>query len=266
MKFFFILLVVTLSLVENVKADLPVHCLARDVAGKWTLFLDSNLQSTEPKCGHSRPDRNTDHVEEIEKAKNSDIPTQYELQLPNIVLDSKGNEVGKWTMVYDEGFSLDVMGYSFFAFSKYTISQSSSARDTDDEQTNGYFSDCSKTFNGWYTFQGKFGCFFGQKSVTTKNDIPHENAAIFHGVQGEKILQRDISSSPQTVPVANSNSGDNSQPLTNHSLFANGPLNSLSSISNSGSNLQNGPIDFGGDKKQEDNLSLFDKFQNNMPL
>jgi hypothetical protein len=43
------------------------------------------------------------------------------LELPNIVKNVKGEEIGVWTMVFDEGFEIKINNQSFFAFSYYKI-------------------------------------------------------------------------------------------------------------------------------------------------
>jgi len=53
--------------------------------------------------------------------------------MPNIVKDQAGNVVGKWTMVYDEGFEVRLDNLNFFSFSKYSISHGKTPKDTDDE-------------------------------------------------------------------------------------------------------------------------------------
>lgn len=41
------------------KQDLPVHCLAKDIAGTWTLYIQSEIFNNQPSCGHQKPDKNT---------------------------------------------------------------------------------------------------------------------------------------------------------------------------------------------------------------
>jgi len=45
---------------------------------------------------------------------------------------------GKWTMIYDEGFEVDVDNMNYFAFSKFY------------KEGHEYKSECSKTLKGWY--------------------------------------------------------------------------------------------------------------------
>jgi len=53
--------------------------------------------------------------------------------MPNIVKDTSGRNIGTWTMVYDEGFEILLNNLNFFAFSKYSISDGRTPKNTDDE-------------------------------------------------------------------------------------------------------------------------------------
>ena len=53
-------------------------------------------------------------------------------------------------MVYDEGFEFTIKDKVFFAFSKYSSDSDSSVTDKDTIDTKGYYSQCDKTFVGWY--------------------------------------------------------------------------------------------------------------------
>jgi hypothetical protein len=53
--------------------------------------------------------------------------------MPNRVTDASGKYMGKWTMVYDEGFEIDLDDTNFFAFSKYSINDGRTPKNTDDE-------------------------------------------------------------------------------------------------------------------------------------
>jgi len=44
---------------------------------------------------------------------------KFKLELPNYVYDLSNNIKGNWTMVYDEGFEINIGSENFFAFSKY---------------------------------------------------------------------------------------------------------------------------------------------------
>jgi len=56
------------------------------------------------------------------------------LALPNIVKDAvTDTTIGKWTMIYDEGFEVITNTHNFFAFSKYKIRTDKTPKNDDDE-------------------------------------------------------------------------------------------------------------------------------------
>ena len=47
--------------------------------------------------------------------------------------------IGRWTMVYDEGFEIFMdSGENYFAFSRYIVKKNVEPKDDDDEKTEGY--------------------------------------------------------------------------------------------------------------------------------
>lgn len=269
MKFylFFISLLFRSSL-----CDLPVHCLSSQIAGTWKLFFDPPTALSRPSCGHSTPDRNTDHL----TAKMPVLPLQKSvlLKLPNLAYFSedeegfnkkvvsfledggnlsynenssykgdssqnkgenqqtkekislleanykyylnsksifdldkvqilqnesqdsgspqKSSEIkskgGQWTMVYDEGFEIQIADYNFFAFSKYAKKFGKAAKDGDDSEIEGYESICGRTWLGWVKKKNKWGCFYGEKE---DGEGRRENKEVFEGSEGEKIVERE---------------------------------------------------------------------------
>ena len=60
-----------------------------------------------------------------------------ELDLPDIV-QIDGVRVGRWSMVYDEGFEIFMdSGENYFAFSKYVLKKNIEPKNDDDETTKG---------------------------------------------------------------------------------------------------------------------------------
>ena len=90
----------------------------------------------------------------------------YEITLtdPDVVTDSAGRR-GFWTMVYDEGYEVQIGGRSFFAFSRFHPSRA--PRDNAPlapKDTAGFASDCSMTAVGWFMDNGtRWGCYYGQQ-------------------------------------------------------------------------------------------------------
>lgn len=148
------------------KCDLPVHCLAKNIAGSWKFSLSAS-ESNFPSCGHQHPDRNTDHL--FQDYKNNFQTNEtffFSLNLPNNLSNKEGKIVGTWTMVYDEGFEIRADHKIFFAFSKYQYNGNSVPQDKDDEETEGYYSLCNETFIGWYHDEvfKLWGCFYAEKT------------------------------------------------------------------------------------------------------
>jgi len=79
------------------------------------------------------------------------------LEYPDVVKSPiTGNPIGRWSMVYDEGFEIFLeeeeksnsddkvkIKENFFAFSKYNINKDITPKDDDDEKSEGYVSECS---------------------------------------------------------------------------------------------------------------------------
>jgi cathepsin C len=144
-----------------VAADLPVHCLKHQVEGEWDFTL-SPLSSKRSSCGHQRPD-----VEETQPAREmmasftaGKATTQKHVSLhsPNIAKTS-GVKAGTWTMLYDEGFEVNVGGLNFFAFSNYTFEKDALLHKKHN------VSHCGDTMVGWYhnADRTQFGCYYGVK-------------------------------------------------------------------------------------------------------
>lgn len=267
MKFFLLFI---FSFLHSFLCDLPVHCLSSQIAGVWKLYFDPPTASSRPSCGHSTPDRNTDHLtakmpvlplqknvilkfpnlayfsedegnfnknvafleakqdqnykEEGRDAASPDIKEkqqktksisfldanyQYYLNSNSIFTSNKVQPLpdvpkkadssqklsevklggGRWTMVYDEGFEIQISEYNFFAFSKYAKKFGKAAKDGDDSEIEGYESICGRTWLGWVRKRDKWGCFYGEKE---EGEERRENREVFEGgVGGEKIVERE---------------------------------------------------------------------------
>lgn len=165
----YVLIIIAILLLETsfVKSDLPAHCLARNIEGRWIFHLGSNKGDKNITCGHRMPDKNLDHI----NGKNDRLKVEFSLEVvlerPNLVYNKEKTEVvGRWTMVYDEGFEFNIHEKLFFAFSKYRKVAFSSPSNKDNSDTPGYEFLCGQTFIGWYHDQrnnSNWGCYFGNK-------------------------------------------------------------------------------------------------------
>jgi cathepsin C len=150
-----------------VLADLPVHCVRTQIAGRWR-FYSSRPTAKPQDCGHHTPGTISDVLQEHALSTISvafDEPVlELELESPDFArtTGSQGaDELGWWTMVYDEGFEVRIKNRAFFAFS--SLLQAPRAH-TNATQT--WTSRCDRTAVGWYRsserpLAASFGCYYG---------------------------------------------------------------------------------------------------------
>jgi len=81
-----------------------------------------------------------------------------DLLIPNIAVTEFGN--GTWTMVYDEGFFVEVAGFEFFAFNAYLPKPGTPLSNLKPEY---YHSLCHETLVGWYHENHRWGCWGGHQ-------------------------------------------------------------------------------------------------------
>jgi cathepsin C len=155
---------VAFILICGVEADLPVHCLHADVKGSWTFHLGAPKEDKHNiMCSKGVTNDYSDEDNNYGLGKpNFETAKKISVHLshPNIATTQVGDTVhnGTWTMIYDEGFEVEVAGTKFFAFSKF-------AGDTDNE-----YSHCGETWPGWYhpatnVDTQKWGCYYGKKDT-----------------------------------------------------------------------------------------------------
>jgi len=154
-------------------ADLPIHCRNGQVAGKWTFTRSTKSNGNGETCGFSTPDDNAyhfTHSKDITFVPDQSLEITITLTQPNIVtaVDSSGTSQGTWTMVYDEGFEVNVGGHSYFAFMLYKPRKDTALSS---EEVSDYISYCDQTMVGWYHDEtNNFGCFRGSKSDSGNDD------------------------------------------------------------------------------------------------
>jgi len=154
---FYALLFVIARCFQVALADLPVHCLRHQVAGDWE-FTMGPLESRRSSCGHKKPDdQYAQPAMNFLQGRGPVTKRKITLSDPNMASSEDGRS-GTWTMIYDEGFEVDIGDLSFFAFSKFDFVPG-------DDGQRANVSHCDQTQIGWYhdTTRSRWGCYFGRK-------------------------------------------------------------------------------------------------------
>ena len=121
-----------------VSADTPANCTYEEIRGTWLFSIGEGGQDNDINCSGFKV------VSEL----------QVELLFPDVAVDSEGN-VGFWTLIYNQGFEVQINGTKYFAFSAF-------------EKSGGKFvSFCDKTLNGWSHDDavykaGNWACYSGK--------------------------------------------------------------------------------------------------------
>ncbi|CAJ1397482.1 unnamed protein product [Effrenium voratum] len=138
-------------------ADLPVHCLHHEIIGSWKFVL-GRPSGTRSSCGHLRPD-SVDVQPGRDVLDAVDRELVVSLKDPNIA-EAEAHPLGTWTMIYDEGFEVELGHLNFFAFSNFTFDVN--------EHGKHNISHCDQTMVGWYHNKDRtqFGCYYGTKIPT----------------------------------------------------------------------------------------------------
>ena len=180
-------------------ADLPVHCLHAQIVGNWTFHVGKS-SARPPSCGHSAPDRVDDHLDRPPSAllpRASEL--HIELRSPNLAFShpaSTNGASGSWTMVYDEGFEVQLGGFTYFAFSAYAArGDAETLAGTEDDM---YVSHCDRTLLGWYRARdgSRWGCFYGERDAGIGVGSP----ATANATRAMTAAPRARAAAPPTAP------------------------------------------------------------------
>ena len=125
------------ALIHTSSADTPANCTYEDISGTWEFYI-----------GPAGFDRTID----CSKSWDTEKTLTLSLLFPDKVVDEFSNE-GFWTMIYNQGFEVQLDNRKYFAFSNYT--------DVNKIVT----SYCESTLSGWsHDFWGhNWACYYGQK-------------------------------------------------------------------------------------------------------
>lgn len=149
-----IILLCVLNAPLPVLADLPVHCLGHQVVGEWE-FTVGPASSQRSSCGHNRPD-NQEQQPGLNLLSGPTTTKRVVLTTPNRAATDR-DHAGTWTMIYDEGFEVNIEGWSYFAFSKFDVWHENNVLKNQ--------SHCDGTMLGWYhnLERTQFGCYWGKQ-------------------------------------------------------------------------------------------------------
>jgi len=141
-----------MPIVQEVKADLPVHCLWNETRGVWNYQLGEPKYTKEQALKACAPNQNFTATSQV----------TYDLEYPNIVKDKSGNKAGTWTIIWDQSAEVNADGKRYHAFFYYTTENGKAV------------SHCGQTFTGYYytdkgpNTQSGYGCFRGEKPDAKK--------------------------------------------------------------------------------------------------
>lgn len=138
------ILVLTFSVfVLTIRADTPANCTYEDILGSWTFHVGPGGNDNSVNCTTFTPQSSYDVA----------------LKMYDNASDSEGQS-GFWTLIYNQGFEVDINNRKWFAFSNYTVSNTTVT------------SHCHSTLNGWsHKFDGSdWACYFGIKKSSETGD------------------------------------------------------------------------------------------------
>lgn len=202
-------------------ADIPVHCHAQDVMGKWDIEI-APATTERTSCKHMRPDAPGKQPGPKEMVESMKLKHRLDLAVATPVHVSTGGQVsheggasGEWRMIADEGFEInfaaDALGASalaapkldgkaplkLFAFSRYDIQipkggNASTVAAMDMGSLEGKsVSKCGETILGWYALgRERWGCWKGTKQVDKSAPAqPAAQPAVLQSVQAAHKAQ-----------------------------------------------------------------------------
>lgn len=177
-----------------VAADLPVHCVHRDILGKWEFRLGSADGDNSATCGHGVPDRVMTMVHRNVSPSSPRFAVKRTLEVellnPNVAVGPGGRR-GTWTAIYDEGIEVDMDGWKYMTFFRY-LPRFAGA---DPNKVEHFRSICNETVAGWYhpmdaeaaatgaVQKRNWGCFVARQ---TARAIPLDSSEYSH----DKVAKR----------------------------------------------------------------------------
>ncbi|XP_058961544.2 dipeptidyl peptidase 1-like [Pocillopora verrucosa] len=160
-----------LSFCIYVDADTPANCTYEEISGSWLFSIGEGGHDNTIYCSSFKP------VSEL----------HVTLLFPDVAVDSDGN-VGFWTLIYNQGFEVNINGVVYFAFSSY------------EKSGEKVISFCDKTLNGWSHaakgyHAGNWACYSGKKTsgkVPPKTEYfkPQQNAVNHEFIPNREFIDQ----------------------------------------------------------------------------
>lgn len=180
-------LVLLLTVLSSVRADIPVHCLRHQILGLWDIELTEPaiVDKEQAACGHKSPDDPAESWRSGVDKFNPTIRFQVLLNPDNTAIKINGdqNTTGNWTLIYDEGFDIIFDDHRLTNFFYYFPNET---------EKNGYSSDCGKTTIGWYKdHKTQSACWRGTKVLAegeSQDDLYGEQTEQRNVVQPDHLL------------------------------------------------------------------------------
>jgi len=129
-----------------------------------TVTKQTREQLYQHKCGHTLPSHEKNAFKSLSDKSKHKIEVTVTLKNNDQAIITTHNngqtrkKVGKWTMVYDEGFDITIGNQSYFTFNMYSPKKTPAGGKKWDSQ-------CYATLNGWYHIGNSWGCFYATKKV-----------------------------------------------------------------------------------------------------
>jgi cathepsin C len=153
------------------QGDLPVHCLESHAIGRWIFKIataaSGELQRDGLSCGHSSPDA---AMLLVDLGVDYDAP-QFEVQSsleidlrPGGAARDAFEREGRWTMVADEGFEVEINNRTYFAFFRYQPRRGIATNRALPPSIDDFESLCHETLPGWWHEPATTsGCFIAKR-------------------------------------------------------------------------------------------------------
>nr|ACG60902.1 cathepsin C [Penaeus chinensis] len=151
-------------------SDTPANCLYEDIRGTWTFQETERSGDSSLSCDELGPVVHT---------------KTFTLSFPDTATDELGNE-GTWTMIWNQGFEVNINERSYFAFSYY---------EGDFTSATSY---CDRTFSGWSRDKTirNWSCFSAQKNTRvaprTSSKVTQPLSKLHKAYRNDEKLVSDI--------------------------------------------------------------------------